>query len=78
MDEGCFAMDTLGGGSSAHAVWGQRPTAVQLETPVPAGLPHRNTARSKVLQAKFRERSGKNLVGASERDPCHTGGERER
>lgn len=50
------------------------PETVQLEMLVPAGLPHRNTVRSKVLQGKFRKMSGKSPVDVPERDPCHRGG----
>lgn len=66
----------LGSHSSAHTAQGQRPgwvrvcpKAVQLEMQVPAGLSHKNTVRSKVLQVlKFREMSGKSLVGVPEQD----------
>lgn len=47
---------------------------MQLEMLVPAGLPPKNTIRSKVLQAKFGEISGKSSMGVPK---CHTGGERE-
>lgn len=69
--EGCFAMDVLGTGSSAHAAGSEQP-----ETLTPAGHPRKSTIRRKVLQAKFREMSGKILVSLS-KIPV-TGGEGKR